>query len=139
VEAVTRVPSLTRAVTGHAGLHWLTQIGQTLAGTWEAAPGIPGDDRLMFEVAIFEVAGNMVEHSIPTPTWFWFEIDVNSQRLAAVLRDNAGRTTVQVDAARMPDEMAEGGRGLALAKSALDILQHDAAEGNRWTLVRLLA
>jgi len=136
---VTGVPSLARAVTGDAGLHWLTQIAQTLAGTWEAAPEVPDDDRHMFEVAIFEVAGNMVEHSIPTPTWFRFEVNVNPHRLVAVLRDNAGRTTVPVDAARMPDEMAEGGRGLALAKSALDILQHDAAEGNCWTLVRLLA
>jgi len=63
---------------------------------------------------------------------------LNPNRLLAVLRDNAERTTVPVDAAKMPDEMSDGGRGLALAKSVLDILQYDAAEGNCWTLVRLL-
>ena len=135
---MTAVPSLTWSVTGQAGLEWLTQIGETLAETWEVVPDVPEDDRLMFEVAIFEVAGNMIEHSVPTPTWYQFELDVNPDRLAAVLRDNAGRTTVSPEAARMPDEMADGGRGLALARSALDILQYDGAEGNCWTLVRLL-
>jgi len=135
---VTAVPSLTWSVIGQAGLEWLTQIGETLAQIWEVVPGVPEDDRLMFEVAVFEVAGNMVEHSVPAPTWYHFELDVNRSRLRAVLRDNAGRTTVPLQAARMPDEMADGGRGLPLAKSALDILEYDAAEGNCWTLVRLL-
>ena len=133
------MPSLTWSITGPAGLEWLGQIGDTLAETWEVATAVPEDDRLMFEVAVLEVASNMVEHSIPTPTWYQFELDVNPNRLAAVLRDNAERTTVSLEAARMPDEMADGGRGLALAKSALDILEHDAADGNCWTLVRLLA
>ncbi|HYP46093.1 MAG TPA: ATP-binding protein [Propionibacteriaceae bacterium] len=129
--------SVFRSVPGSSGREWLSQIAASLADAWESAPFVPEDDRLMFELAVLEVAGNIVVHSVPTPTWYLFELDINRQRLAGVLKDNAGRAAASLDTARMPDETAEGGRGLALAKAALDVLQYDGATGNCWTLVRL--
>ncbi|MBT2531529.1 hypothetical protein J7E83_05170 [Arthrobacter sp. ISL-48] len=44
---------------------------------------------------------------------------------------------VDVDTAAMPDALAEGGRGRALAKAALDVLLYERHNGaNHWTLRR---
>lgn len=98
----------------------------------------PGDLALL-ETAVIEIAGNVVEHGRPEGRVRWtFSLSVHADRLEAVLADD-GLAVSALEGA-MPDVMAESGRGLALARRALDSLDYDRVDGtNRWRLVRALS
>jgi len=102
-------------------------------------------DLMLFETAVIEIAGNVVEHGRPTGTVAWsFHLDVLPDRLSAVLSDDGQEYAREEDQladgtwAMPQDAMAESGRGLALASVALDELDYRRDEGtNSWTMVRL--
>ena len=49
--------------------------------------------------------------------------------------DNGGPLHVDLNAVSLPDDMAERGRGLPLAKAVLDRLIYERDALNHWTLV----
>jgi serine/threonine-protein kinase RsbW len=105
-------------------------------------PEVAPADVMMFETAVIEIAGNVVEHGVPRgKVSYGFRLDVLADRLEATLWESG--TPVEggaVSGARgeMPDEWSEDGRGLALAGSVLDELSYRrVAGGNRWQLTRL--
>lgn len=107
-------------------------------------PDVSPDDLMMFETAIIEIAGNVVEHGSPAgQVVYEFSLEVRPDRLEAELIDN-GQVFADldnadvVDGARLPDDaLDEAGRGLFLAVAVLDVLRYSRTDGrNVWQMVR---
>lgn len=117
----------------------LELIHELLEDLWSSEPGIELMDRIRFETALIEVASNIIEHSRPAetdPVRFLLDLECSPQRLYAELTDNAKPIGVNLAAATLPEDMASSGRGLALAKVALDEFSYKNQQGgNRWTLL----
>ena len=102
-------------------------------------PSVSEVDVSMVEMAVIEIAGNVVQHSPEAETAVYrFSLKVLGDRLVGVL-EHSGPELSGLPEPGMPDDlMAEGGRGLALADAAVDELTHAYVDGqNVWTLVRL--
>jgi len=99
-------------------------------------PDVERTDLMMFETAVIEIANNVVEHGRPPGTIrYSFTLDVETHRLLGHLRDG-GPPLPESDRV-MPDTDSENGRGLALARVALDDLEYERVDDhNEWTMVR---
>ena len=99
-------------------------------------PDVEGTDLMLFETAVIEIANNVVEHGRPPGTVrYSFTLDVAPDKLLGHLSDG-GAALPEADVA-MPDVDSEHGRGLALARVALDDLVYErVGDHNEWTMVR---
>ena len=100
-------------------------------------PGLDGGDLMLFETAVIEVAGNVVEHGRPHGRVSWtFHLRVLPDRLEGRLSDSGEEYPGGTWGTEMPqDPMQEDGRGLALANAVLDRLEYERADGvNHWTM-----
>lgn len=115
----------------------LERVHVLLDDLWRGAPDVDEEDRMLFELAVVEVAGNIVEHAAPKPVVCEIELAVYDGHLEAVFHDS-GAPTGDLDLDReMPDELAETGRGLAMVRAAVDVVEQSRADGaNRWLLRR---
>jgi serine/threonine-protein kinase RsbW len=96
-------------------------------------------DLMMFETAVIEVAGNVVEHGRPRGNVTWaFRLSVLPDRLEAQLSDSGEEYPGGTWGTTMPaDPLQEDGRGLALATAVLDSLEYQrSAAANHWTMRR---
>ena len=103
-------------------------------------PDLDDDTLAMFETAVVEIHGNVVQHGEPQGgVLYSFTLDVLEDRLVGVLTDNSATTPDLSEADSLPDEESESGRGLWLAQASLSDLRLDRVDGrNRWTLTRML-
>jgi serine/threonine-protein kinase RsbW len=96
-----------------------------------------------FETSVIEILGNVVEHATAGAApgdgrRFDIVLDVGPDDVVARLGDNGIPVEIDLSQATMPDELAEDGRGLALATAALDRLAYHHVGGrNVWDLVVL--
>ncbi len=99
-------------------------------------PDVEATDLMLFETAVIEIANNVVEHGRPPGTIrYSFTLDVESDQLLGHLSD--GGPPLDDPHAPMPGPDSENGRGLALARSALDDLVYErVGEHNKWTMIR---
>jgi serine/threonine-protein kinase RsbW len=104
-------------------------------------PALASSDLMLFETAVIEVAGNVVEHGRPHGHVRWtFRLRALPDRLEATLSDSGEEYPGGTWGTEMPEPMAENGRGLALATAVLDSLRYErAGDANEWTMVRRLA
>lgn len=104
----------------------------------EDHPELDPVDVMLFETAVIEIAGNVVEHGRPAGAVAWtFLMDVGNDNLSALLSDNGAAYTGSVDESTMPESLTEGGRGLALADTILDEFSYARIDQtNTWTMVR---
>jgi serine/threonine-protein kinase RsbW len=103
-------------------------------------PDLSDGDLMLFETAVIEVAGNVVEHGRPQGHVAWtFQLSVLPDRLEARLSDSGEEYPGGTWGTQMPaDPMQEDGRGLALATAVLDRLAYDRTDQvNHWTMLRL--
>jgi serine/threonine-protein kinase RsbW len=103
-------------------------------------PDLSDADLMLFETAVIEVAGNVVEHGRPHGRVAWtFQLSVLPDRLEARLSDSGEEYPGGTWGTQMPvDPMQEDGRGLALATAVLDRLAYDRTDHvNHWTMLRL--
>lgn len=118
----------------------IDQLHELLERVAAEHPEVAAADLMLFETAVIELAGNIVEHGRPEgEVTFDFTLDVHPDRLEALLRDTGYPLPEgsDPDGATMPDAWAEDGRGLALAGAALDELAYEREpEANAWRLVR---
>jgi serine/threonine-protein kinase RsbW len=116
----------------------LEKVHCLLELVWATSPDVSGTDRTMFEIAVIEIAANIIEHGSPGAiTNCDLTIEVHPHRLGANFRDDGIIAIVNIDTAAMPDLLAERGRGLAIAKAALDVLTYERRNStNFWTLSR---
>ncbi len=102
-------------------------------------PDLDGGDLMLFETAVIEVAGNVVEHGRPSGAVSWtFRLSVLPDRLEARLSDSGEEYPGGTWGTTMPaDPMQEDGRGLALATAVLDALDYERTDSvNHWTMLR---
>jgi serine/threonine-protein kinase RsbW len=102
-------------------------------------PDIDAGDLMMFETAVIEVAGHVVEHGRPPGDGTWaFRLSVRPDRLEAQLSDSGEEYPGGTWGTSMPtDLLQEDGRGLALATAVLDALEYERSAGvNHWTMRR---
>ncbi len=118
----------------------LGTIRGRVARLWADVGGVSAIDQMMFEMAVIDIASNIVRHGRPESTADGsmtcnLILEVYSDRLDARFRDD-GRTA-HVDAAAMPGDLPENGTGLAMAKAAMDVLRYERCDdANYWTLSR---
>jgi serine/threonine-protein kinase RsbW len=116
----------------------LDAVHETLGRFW---PGLsePPDDRwrLLFEVAVSEIAANIVEHA--QPAVMTFRLTAISRRVVAEFQDSGTGWTGYPGPAAVLDELAERGRGLAMARTAVDeVAYRRVGTVNYWKLAKQL-
>lgn len=95
--------------------------------------------RFAFEIAVVEIAGNIVEHSVAAHgaegRHFTLDLRATPEALTATFEDDAQPAELDLSAVTMADADSEDGRGLALALASVDSVEHRYENGrNVWTL-----
>jgi anti-sigma regulatory factor (Ser/Thr protein kinase) len=134
--------SRTHALRACAAPQCLERVHELLAALWADAPGVGAEDRIGFETAVAEVAANIVEHSGAGPDMrvgLNLQVRAYADRVEALFCDTGVEADVDIGSAALPDDMAESGRGLAIARAAVDEVVYERDGGvNRWRVTRLL-
>jgi serine/threonine-protein kinase RsbW len=116
----------------------LDRVHALLERLWLERGDVLPEDRLQFEIAVTEIAGNIIRHATDgDPIDFELEVMAEPGRLQAEFRDGGKRVDVQLDGAHLPAQLAESGRGLALALAAVHELAYRREDStNHWRIVR---
>ncbi len=124
----------------------LDLVHAMLEHLWQEETGVSDRDRMRFETAVIEILGNIVEHAYqldhaeaapPAVESRRFDICVSADEheLVASFGDNGLPVELNLEHLAMPDDLAESGRGLALAAAAVDEIGYERVEGrNHWRL-----
>jgi serine/threonine-protein kinase RsbW len=130
-------PTETLRVQGSADAAFLGAVERAVAELWQRAT-VADEDRMLFELAVLEVAGNIVQHGESETGAVEVRLDLRAtdEDLVATFRDSADPPILDLSSVSMPGSEAESGRGLALALAALDELTHLTDDGNTWRLRR---
>ena len=124
----------------HSDSAALDEIHQLFAELWDGVPLVASRDRALFSIAVAEIAANVIEHARDVD-WLW-ELDLSawSDRLEASIRHPGPIVEQGLGAWTLPDELAESGRGLALADAASSLHYSHSTnpEGSEWLVVRVL-
>lgn len=120
----------------------LELVHAVLEQLWDAHPDVGAGDRVRFEMAVIEILGNIVEHAYEIDSTdaggrrFDVSVAATETELVASFGDNGVPMAIDLSAVAMPDELAESGRGLALAMAAVDDISYQREDGrNLWRLV----
>lgn len=116
----------------------VTRVHDFLAAVWGAEPSVGPEDRMAFELALVELASNVVEHAGGGARVVCsLSLAVTGDGLRAELTDDGQPATVDPSTAQLPDAAAESGRGLALVGMVVDELRYERdGDRNRWTVRR---
>lgn len=124
-------------IDGPAGLAMVDHALDQLDLLWTRTPDVSEADRTLFTLAVSEVATNVVQHNGSAPVTMSVDVRVTGDVLCADITDSAPPASIEWREVAMPDGDSESGRGLALARAALDEFRHAFDEhGNTWTLRR---
>ena len=120
-----------------SGAGALDDIQDALERAWTQHRHVPPEIRSGMATAAGEIAANIIEHAgRGRPVRIRVEMLVRPDRVTVLFTDDGEPAAVDLDAAGMPDDLAERGRGLALARKLLSALTYRRSEtGNCWTLV----
>ena len=116
------------------GPRTLDDVQAALETFWSRHDQVPADVRMEVGIAAAEIAANIIEHGCAAG--LQMEVQVLTDEVHLEFTDNGNPAEIDLVSIRMPDEAAEGGRGLALAQAALRLLAYFCDElGNHWRLV----
>lgn len=119
-----------------AGPRTLEEIETALERIWSVHGQVPPDVRMQIATAAVEVGANIVEHaSEGLPVRIQMQVTVLPNRVQVEFADEGKPAKFSMGSPQMPDEMAESGRGLALARAVLDRLHYHRHRRNHWTLI----
>ncbi len=116
-------------------------VHEALAGFWQRL-GAPPDQtwRMHFELAVMETEANIIEHARPSDVRL--RLSLADGCVVADFLDSGREWTgapEPVAPAEPADELPERGRGLAIARAAVDEVRYERSDGvNRWRLVKRL-
>lgn len=114
----------------------LADIAVALERVWIAHPHVPAVQRMHIDLAAGEIAANIIEHATRgRPVWMTMDVIVFTDRVRVEFTDDGDSVDVDIDAVCLPDDMAERGRGLALARTVLAELHYQRTDINHWVLV----
>lgn len=126
-------------LTGAAELTFVDQVLNALETLFDSAGDVSDEDRTFFSLAVSEIITNIVTHSTcsgESGVTVTADLIVDDTAMSARFQDDAAPITIDIQGAELPDELAESGRGLAIAKMALDQLSHEVSNGHTWNLRR---
>ena len=118
------------------GPETLGELQRTLDEVWSAHE-VPDRVRMSMELAVGEVGANIIEHAGDgQPVQLRMEVALLEDSVKATLIDDGHPARVDLSKVALPDELAEHGRGLAIALRVLDELTYRREKGgNHWTLL----
>jgi serine/threonine-protein kinase RsbW len=126
-------PGVLETVTGWAALD---EICTMLERMWSAHDHVPVPVRTQVGIAVGEIGANIIEHaSRGTPVRLRFEVLVLPDEVRVFFTDHGSPARIDLTSAAMPDQMAESGRGLALANAVLHRLDYIRGWANHWLLI----
>ncbi len=112
----------------------LGEVEAALEAFWSLHDDVPERVRTEIGIAALEIAANILEHG--HAVGFQMELRALADEVEVEFTDSGDPAEVDLECVCMPDEMAERGRGLAMAQSALRLLSYCRDElGNHWRLV----
>jgi len=116
----------------------LDSVHQALGRFLERLAEPPSDEwRMLFELAVAEIAANIIEHARPPS--LHFEVTAQGGKVAALFSDTGQGWSSPPGPAAMVDDMVERGRGLRLARTAVDEMAYERrGSSNRWRLTKRL-
>jgi anti-sigma B factor antagonist len=116
----------------------LALVHDALARLWEGMDQPPGDAwRMRFEVAVSEIAANIVEHA--QATVMHLRLAVDRGQVVAEFEDAGRSWSGSHDVYLAPEDLAERGRGLILARRAVDEVGYRRdGSTNHWHLSKRL-
>ena len=119
----------------------LDSMHELFAELWVGAPEISPRDRVLFSIAVAEIVANIIEHGQDRYDSWKLDLRACNDHLEASIRHPGPLVEQALAAWTMPDEEAEGGRGLALAAAAstLHYSHSTDPEGSEWRVVHALA
>ena len=100
-----------------------------------AEGGVPEEAVIRFESAAVEVVGNVVEHAAVANSQVSVTVEIGDGWLRGIVEDDGAPAPVDLEAVAMPEELSDGGRGLAIAVHMLDDFTYERRqERNIWRL-----
>jgi serine/threonine-protein kinase RsbW len=117
----------------------LDAVYELLETVWREHPDVAPEDRTLFGIAVVEIAGNIVEHAAAGADLdFRLDVRVYDDRLEARFRDEGvAFDSADAPAALPQDDLVESGRGLAMARAAVDEVGYLRSDGtNHWLVLR---
>lgn len=116
----------------------LERVHALLAEVWSDHEDVTETDRMFFEVAVTEVAGNIAEHAPDgAPLDFTLHVRVHCDRMDAEFVDDGRSAQIDLAGVAMPSTMSESGRGLAMTLAAVDELAYRRdGDTNHWHIMR---
>ncbi len=132
-ESPVRVVVMCEATAEH-----LDAVHEGLERFWEELGPSQSDEwRMLFELAVSEVAANIVEHA--QPPYLMLKLSVEAHRAVAEFTDTGMGWDGPPEPGQLIDELAERGRGLTLAINACDEVTYErVGPTNRWRLIKSL-
>lgn len=119
-----------------AGPGALDEIQALLERAWASNAHVPSRVRMEVGIAVAEIAANIVEHAAQgRPIRIGTRLRVEPGVVRVDFADEGIPAQIDLASVRLPDDMAERGRGLALAKTALATLEYRRDDRNHWTLI----
>ena len=119
-----------------ASPHALEEIQTALERAWSVNSQVPDAVRMHMGIAAGEIGANIVEHAAPNRSVrMWMDVEMLPGRVRVEFTDDGDPVQIDLSAVCMPDDMAERGRGLALARAVPEELTYRRAEFNHWMLV----
>ena len=122
---------------GVTGPDTLDEIQQTLDQAF-GNNEVSDYTKMCIELAVSEIGTNIIEYSGDgEPVRLSMIVEVAPDAVSVTFTDDGHPAPVDLTQVSMPDEAAEGGRGLAIAFRVLDELSYTRdKDGNHWTLIR---
>jgi serine/threonine-protein kinase RsbW len=116
----------------------LEQVHAVLQALWAQHDDVAPADRMLFETAVIEIAGNIAQHAPDgLPLQFTLNLEVTPDRVEAEFLDHGRFVDIDLHAITLPDDSAESGRGLAMAQAAVDELRYRRdGSTNYWRIMR---
>lgn len=112
------------------------EVHDVLARMWSAHRNVPIWVQMHVGIAVGEIAGNIVEHAgVHSSVWIRMEARVGRNAVRVDFTDDGAPSEVDLGRVRLPDELSENGRGLALAQAVLKTLSYRRNGLNHWTLI----
>ena len=113
------------------------EIQRTLEMAWAEHGEVPEATRTDVAIAAAEVGNNILDHAgRGRDLQIRVEVRVVDNQVRVEFTDDGLPAEIDLESLRMPDVMAENGRGLVLARAFLSELSYHRDDvGNHWTLV----